>query len=136
MSSPAAASPPSPAAAAAEALAQKEGMAVILWAVGMFCILGWDWLTSLEIEIERIWKRKFTVSVACTDDICRWLILNNDSVCDMAVSSYSLLWTGQEFGQYRIAYQADHGYHIRCPVRKCVFTTNLPYLRLTHLTSP
>lgn len=64
MSSPAAAAPPSPAAAAAEALAQKEGMAVILWAVGMFCILGWDWLTSLEIEIERIWKRKFTVGAS------------------------------------------------------------------------
>jgi len=32
----------------------------MLWAVGMFCIFGWDWLINLPHEIERIWKRKFT----------------------------------------------------------------------------
>lgn len=44
------------------AAAQKDGTAVLLWAVGMFCIFGWDWLINLPHEIERIWQRKLTVS--------------------------------------------------------------------------
>lgn len=56
--------PLDPAAAAAAqhemAVAQKQGQAIIIWTVGMFCIMGWEWLACLPKEIRRIWKRKFT----------------------------------------------------------------------------
>jgi len=55
----AAESAPTPTAAE---LAQggKDGQAVVLWTVGMFCIFGWDYFMNLPNEIERIWKRKFS----------------------------------------------------------------------------
>jgi len=39
---------------------EKEGQAVVIWTVGMFCIFGWDYLMNLPTEIERIWKKKIT----------------------------------------------------------------------------
>ncbi|KAF8239044.1 hypothetical protein L208DRAFT_176797 [Tricholoma matsutake] len=55
------AGPPSLGPPAAElAKGQKEGQAIIIWTVGMFCIFGWDYFMSLPAEIERIWRRKFT----------------------------------------------------------------------------
>ncbi|KAG6850647.1 hypothetical protein H0H93_010840, partial [Arthromyces matolae] len=53
-------SSPSAEAAAALAQAQKEGQAVILWTVGMFCIFGWDYFMNLPKEIKYIWKRQIT----------------------------------------------------------------------------
>lgn len=55
---------PDPAAAAAAqhemAVAQTQAQAIVIWTVGMFCIMGWEWLSCLPKEIARIWKRKFT----------------------------------------------------------------------------
>ncbi|GLB34156.1 hypothetical protein LshimejAT787_0110400 [Lyophyllum shimeji] len=58
MSSPA--GPPSAAQQAALAQGEKDGQAIILWTVGMFCIFGWDYFMNLPKEIERIWKKQFT----------------------------------------------------------------------------
>ncbi|RDB20003.1 hypothetical protein Hypma_012882 [Hypsizygus marmoreus] len=60
MSSNGPAGPPSPEQLAALAKGQKEGQAIVLWTVGMFCIFGWDYFMNLPKEIERIWKRKFS----------------------------------------------------------------------------
>ncbi|KAG6806868.1 hypothetical protein H0H92_009753, partial [Tricholoma furcatifolium] len=40
----------SSAAEAAAALAEKQGQAVVLWTVGMFCIFGWDYFMNLPKE--------------------------------------------------------------------------------------
>lgn len=58
MSSPA--GPPSPEQAAALAQGEKDGQAIILWTVGMFCIFGWDYFMNLPKEIERIWKKNLS----------------------------------------------------------------------------
>ncbi|KAF5388050.1 hypothetical protein D9615_000702 [Tricholomella constricta] len=55
-----AAGPPSPEQLAALAKGEKEGQAVVLWTVGMFCIFGWDYFMNLPKEIERIWKKNFS----------------------------------------------------------------------------
>jgi len=39
---------------------QKRGQAVMLWAVGAFCIFGWEWILCIPQEYKRIWKKKFT----------------------------------------------------------------------------
>lgn len=56
--------PTDPAAAAAAQhemeVAQKQGQAIVIWTVGMFCIMSWEWLACLPKEVNRIWKRKFT----------------------------------------------------------------------------
>ncbi|RDB20004.1 hypothetical protein Hypma_012883 [Hypsizygus marmoreus] len=46
--------------AAELAKGQKDGEAVVLWTVGMFCIFGWDYFMNLPKEIERIWKRNLS----------------------------------------------------------------------------
>lgn len=118
------------AAAAAEATAQKNGMAVILWAVGMFCIFGWDWLINLPHEIDRIWKRKFTVS---NSYFSPWpwvtLTLKLESVCLLVVSPDPLLRVGQERLQYRAIDEANHWCDHACPMSKyaCLSTWDLPF---------
>lgn len=52
--------PPSPEQLAQLAKGEKEGQAIVLWTVGMFCIFGWDYFMNLPKEIERIWKKKLT----------------------------------------------------------------------------
>lgn len=40
---------------------QKQGQAVLIWAVGSFCVFGWEWLLCLPQEYSRIWRtRPFT----------------------------------------------------------------------------
>jgi len=39
---------------------QKQGQAIEIWAVGMFCIFGWEWLLFLPTEVKRIWRPKMT----------------------------------------------------------------------------
>ncbi|PPQ74889.1 hypothetical protein CVT26_011450 [Gymnopilus dilepis] len=36
---------------------QKQGQAVLIWAVGAFCIFGWEWLICLPREFQRIWMK-------------------------------------------------------------------------------
>ncbi|KAH0587977.1 hypothetical protein H2248_006722 [Termitomyces sp. 'cryptogamus'] len=40
----------------------KEGQAIILWSVGMFCIFGWDYFMNLLKEIKYIWKKQFSIT--------------------------------------------------------------------------
>ncbi|KAF8643352.1 hypothetical protein AX16_009081 [Volvariella volvacea WC 439] len=49
-----------PDVAAMLAQGEKDGQAVVLWTVGMFCIFGWDYFMYLPQEISRIWKKSFT----------------------------------------------------------------------------
>ncbi|KIJ99718.1 hypothetical protein K443DRAFT_623217 [Laccaria amethystina LaAM-08-1] len=39
---------------------QQQGQAVLIWAVGSFCVFGWEWLLCLPQEYSRIWRRPFT----------------------------------------------------------------------------
>ncbi|KIM41296.1 hypothetical protein M413DRAFT_145963 [Hebeloma cylindrosporum] len=41
---------------------QKQGQATMIWAIGAFCIFGWEWLLCLPQEYERIWKRPINSS--------------------------------------------------------------------------
>jgi len=41
---------------------QKQGSAVMIWAIGAFCIFGWEWLLCLPQEYERIWKKPMNIS--------------------------------------------------------------------------
>ncbi|KAF8076748.1 hypothetical protein FPV67DRAFT_430605 [Lyophyllum atratum] len=54
------AGPPSSEQLAALAKGEKDGQAIILWTVGMFCIFGWDYFMNLPKEIERVWKKNFS----------------------------------------------------------------------------
>jgi len=36
---------------------QKQGQAVLIWAVGAFCIFCWEWLLCLPQEYRQIWKK-------------------------------------------------------------------------------
>ncbi|KAG5650117.1 hypothetical protein H0H81_000614 [Sphagnurus paluster] len=56
--------PPTPEQLAALAKGQKDGQAVIIWTVGMFCIFGWDYLMNFPKEVRRIWQKKFTYASA------------------------------------------------------------------------
>ncbi|TFK35973.1 hypothetical protein BDQ12DRAFT_737250 [Crucibulum laeve] len=51
---------PTPAEMAALAQGEKDGQAIVLWTVGMFCIFGWDYFMNLPKEIERVWKKQFS----------------------------------------------------------------------------
>jgi len=42
------------------AVDQKRGQATMIWAVGSFCIFGWEWILCLPQEHTRIWKKKQT----------------------------------------------------------------------------
>ncbi|KAF4613124.1 hypothetical protein D9613_010932 [Agrocybe pediades] len=41
---------------------QKQGNAVTIWAIGAFCIFGWELLLCLPQEYQRIWKRPMNLS--------------------------------------------------------------------------
>ncbi|PCH42153.1 hypothetical protein WOLCODRAFT_163561 [Wolfiporia cocos MD-104 SS10] len=39
-------------------VAQKQGQAIVIWTVGMFCIMGWEWIICLPQEIRLIWRHR------------------------------------------------------------------------------
>jgi hypothetical protein len=41
---------------------QKQGQAVMIWAIGAFCIFGWEWLLCLPQEYRRIWMKPINAS--------------------------------------------------------------------------
>ncbi|PPQ74891.1 hypothetical protein CVT26_011452 [Gymnopilus dilepis] len=42
---------------------QKQGMAIMIWTIGAFCIFGWEWIVCLPKEYRRIWRRPKNVTI-------------------------------------------------------------------------